>query len=1256
MGWTRSAEGESQPETIDSSVSSVAVCATSADSFGNGLVAMREGRLYLVPLSGELRAGRRLLGGLPPVSTVATFGPSAHHEAVVATADGELIHLRIEDDEVLCAPIARFGPVRDIAGVSAPDSGGREKYLLVVSADGVLYELRLDGHRIVRLQELGRLEAARIAAFPGGDGERNGLVATRDGSLLWIRLDDDYATREVLARLQGVQDVTGFVSRDGLCHALAATAQGGVVEITSSASLGRREVQMRTPQDAARIAAACDAASSQGRLLLATRAGTLHILHWADPVAVSSAALEQLDASQPWLDDLSPPQPAGASPVSVSSAGSMLAVAGTSHRLYAVSWNAGVWTSSDGGGWYQIHGSPPFAYCIAVDPADDSHVVIGERPGDVAKVTAGATRLWETTDAGYSWQQVSLAPPAGCQALAVTFLFFSNASTLYIGTACGAGRRRASDQAASFVTTSGRLKRKPGNATPIPALGPVTAFSESVTAAGSFRIWTRTPTELLFSDDDGATWTAVDVPAMIGGYDSTGTNLRQGDLFSLAAFGDSAFFFFKPGPNTSPPIAQQTGNSSTLIFYNDLAQSPFSVQVLPTGDGTGAGGKRVAKSYLAGLQPSVFFSAAQDLYEGTIQPDATVAWRQPLGRSPVAGGGDFHSEVWDFHVTADGRAWVATDGGLFRKDPSAAGWVAENDFLHTHHIQSVTALPTGALEPNIAYATHDNGPWARGGAAASWSSWLAEDITFSAGDAAVPGLALLVRHRETATVTTFGGPPPPGAVIGDQDVFPLNFYKRTPGKPPPINPPNSFGGTSGESPITLQVIQTLAGEAAKPLLDVVMLADLPLTRFDGTRNVPFHPDQVLGRASPRGNPVLIRSQSWCASPRATDGFDEKFWQLEDGNMPAGTFGFCVSGGHADPVFYACANRNKPLLFRRASSGMPWVPVTGFQGSLLPGGQYGPVFANPYDSNHLYVLTDQGVQFSTDGASTFQVDAVLTGLVTGAGQFQLSDVFTGGNFSQVLQAGGFFSISAGCLAHMAFLRDNPAEVVAVSPFTGVFYNNGDKSGASWRDLSSLLPTPLPRASSVAITDDAIYIGASGRGLLRISNYRSGFTAFSVRIRMLGIDECGVGPSQGGIAVFAADAQGFTAPLTYEWTVTGGTRAAAQPPYPGEFAVDLPATAATVTVHVAVTDADGRAAAADFSHTPGTEWMGRLIDLICHLRKLPLNPWQVNPLGDPVPDPEVLAAMLRDIAETKGVASAIANLSGQLLDELQRLEQA
>jgi len=39
----------------------------------------------------------------------------------------------------------------------------------------------------------------------------------------------------------------------------------------------------------------------------------------------------------------------------------------------------------------------------------------------------------------------------------------------------------------------------------------------------------------------------------------------------------------------------------------------------------------------------------------------------------------------------------------------------------------------GLVGANVAYLTHDNGPWARAATPNSWSAWLSEDMTFSAG-------------------------------------------------------------------------------------------------------------------------------------------------------------------------------------------------------------------------------------------------------------------------------------------------------------------------------------------------------------------------------------------------------------------------------------------------------------------------------------------------------------------------------------------
>ena len=73
---------------------------------------------------------------------------------------------------------------------------------------------------------------------------------------------------------------------------------------------------------------------------------------------------------------------------------------------------------------------------------------------------------------------------------------------------------------------------------------------------------------------------------------------------------------------------------------------------------------------------------------------------------------------------------------------------------------------------------------------------------------------------------------------------------------------------------------------------------------------------------------------------------------------------------------------------------------------------------------------------------------------------------------------------GTLSDMAFYRDNPNRVVAASPFTGVFYTNGD---GSWRDLSPYLPQPHTPVSSVGIDCEAIYAGMEGRSLVRIVGY-------------------------------------------------------------------------------------------------------------------------------------------------------------------------
>src|SRR5713226_6301576 len=57
-------------------------------------------------------------------------------------------------------------------------------------------------------------------------------------------------------------------------------------------------------------------------------------------------------------------------------------LAGDTATLYAVSMNAGVWQSLNGGSWTQLVNSPQRAYSIAIDPTNKHHIAVGERDGD----------------------------------------------------------------------------------------------------------------------------------------------------------------------------------------------------------------------------------------------------------------------------------------------------------------------------------------------------------------------------------------------------------------------------------------------------------------------------------------------------------------------------------------------------------------------------------------------------------------------------------------------------------------------------------------------------------------------------------------------------------------------------------------------------------------------------------------------------------------------------------------------------------
>src|SRR5262245_50759314 len=174
----------------------------------------------------------------------------------------------------------------------------------------------------------------------------------------------------------------------------------------------------------------------------------------------------------PAMRDISPNVPAGALS---SSAGLTLGFAGDNDELYAVSLNAGIWKSVDGGRWAQLQKSPRYAHAIAADPRARGHLVVGERNGDARERRLNQAGVWESTDGGASWTYV-LDPLSNtsCTSQAVADVAFSPDSAArsagrvrpspLVRTALRARRLRRRRSGRPCTTTSGTCTRTCGRA------------------------------------------------------------------------------------------------------------------------------------------------------------------------------------------------------------------------------------------------------------------------------------------------------------------------------------------------------------------------------------------------------------------------------------------------------------------------------------------------------------------------------------------------------------------------------------------------------------------------------------------------------------------------------------------------------------------------------------------------------------------------------------------------------------------------
>lgn len=804
-----------------------------------------------------------------------------------------------------------------------------------------------------------------------------------------------------------------------------------------------------------------------------------------------------LSGCAPLAIDISPDLKNTAPSVEASYAGLTIEIAGTERTLFAVSLNAGVWTESNGGAWRQLSKSPAQAQTIAVDPNDESHVLVGERAGFSTSENLNQAGLWETFDGGGTWQYVFNPLTANCltQTQEITSVAFDGLSNAFAGTACGVAYRNAGDVA------NGVFAMMSGAGAPT---GTITAVATASNGHKKPWVWARTVDTFFLYLEDTGTWTQTAITTAVGG--DKVIRGQIGDDSALAAGGSKAYTVvsvdqIRPAganPSTCPATTLPI-NAVLTLDADSPAPSNWSLSILQGGSGTGLGGRRFIRAFeRTGDQTKLLVGTGQNVFLGT-DANFSLTWLQvaetlwsPTGcdHYSLTKISDMHTDIWDARLgtDADPSYWIAGDGGVYRGLLSLAvaapngespAYVQQNEGLHTHSIHSVSIVKDAAHgDARLIYSTSDNGSWARDVRSAGVYPWVnlggLGDSNATYSDAAGPAHAISYLNQNNAMFYRY------------LDAADLCHQQSNPTRPlcsgGLFTLTNNAPGTGTDANYEfINLIQTPAWDTPSSSLDVAALVQ----QQDSTLALMRATDFSLSPSVP--NPLNTDSTNLPPLLSPT-------WVTVDSKLPAtGATRVWTTGGHGATEYFLYIGGSAPALWHRDQKGN-WSSLNAsIVDTLIPSyeGASGPAFVDPYVSGRMFVLTASGVRYAASGAQTFDQDPVLTALISASGTYPMSGNFPGArdplsHFDHVDDHNnptGSRAITLASLGHVAFDRNNPNHFVAVAPFVGAFYwRNG-----VWYDLTPLLPTPMPAISSAAITEKYIYLSTEGRGLFEILNY-------------------------------------------------------------------------------------------------------------------------------------------------------------------------
>jgi hypothetical protein len=802
------------------------------------------------------------------------------------------------------------------------------------------------------------------------------------------------------------------------------------------------------------------------------------------------------------------------------SSGVIQRVVGDDQTLFAVSKTAGVWRfTAREQVWTQLPG-PPKAFSIAIDPTTPGHLVVGERSDDVSDEALGFSGLWQSVDSGETWTFL-YNPFMQTSSQAIPAVAISPATgTLFFATVKGVARWGAPQSQATVAQIS----------YPTSASGGITAI-----AIDASRVWARTASAVMHSENDGLTWESDTLPTafalpqvgtLAALYDENG-NGAGNDRDSLAAFEDEAFMTFKPDTSSfTGTLKKKWGNRSPLLIYrpDQPKTGKWTAQWTLDNDGRGLGGTRLVRAYhlpcssipdSIGQRRQVFYDAGEGVQQAVGESNGTLTFATPIDAKGVQGTGNInvHTDWWDFLFQVSGcqiahqPAWVANDGGVFRTELNGSGhlttsgWKYSGSGLQTHNINGLAALPRAdGQAPFLAYATTDNSGWYRDDKAKWHAQGFMGDANYVAADGASP-LALIWRqlwgnHSNQGVITGFGSSFP-GSNGSSNEQFELYNDADAPKQP--------LDGPSRVQPIPPGPLESVASGA----LDVALLIRAPLLDEGGH---PLKGRDAIGNPGPQPNPpqpILIRNPKFAHHPSASSNkFKDWYWVS---NLPAGATRFWPTNGLANTTYYVEVNTpDCPSNLWLLQGVNNHCVGTDYQLPLIPEDSsglsppYGPVFVNPLRQQVLLaVFTRAGqmqVGFSRDGGVTMCSDPTLAALLTQSGRLPLPA--SSGPAETLLAVGSNYHGKPTQLnpTSVAFDRDDPTRVIVASPY-GVIVTaqisadvrGGDCQLPTWFDLTESLASIPAYISTVQIANHLLFVGTEGQGVQEVSSYTSALLA-------------------------------------------------------------------------------------------------------------------------------------------------------------------